>query len=382
MRHPTRKGLRTAFAGQGNRRLGTHCLSLIVLCCLFTPTWASTISGRVMNRSTDQPSYGDEVILYRVDRTMHEQARVISDQQGNFRFTTKDQVRYLIAVQHGNVIYHMSIMSGTLQLEVPVYDAVAKLEEVREDSDTLFFEAGSSRLNVTEFFVLSNTSIPARTLAGSNTFQFAVPAEATLNTVAVQPPDTLPSETKFWPYGKTGQYRIAYPIHPGVTKVRVKYSLPYPGSASFQPQVLRPVAAMALMVPESIQLTVDRPDIFVQSVKDNGLSVYIAKNLQPGRLSRLWLSAAGKFDNGSESEEGTPDASNFEASLPDFPPGTSSKQGVFADTTRTFLCFETPIVVIAVVIAIAMLRNRGELSARTGDQPNRVQTTSHGEDRL
>src|SRR5262249_38301503 len=155
----------------------------------------------------------------------------------------------------------------------------------------------------------------------------------TLDSVAVQPPETLPFETKSWRCRRPGQYRVAYPIRPGVTKVRVKYSLSYSGSFSFQPRVLRPVAAMALMVPKSLQLITDQPDIFQRTGKDNGLSVYMAKHLEPGRLPRFWLNSDGTFATAGTSPEETAAASDADLSLPGFFPEASSNQGFFADTT-------------------------------------------------
>src|SRR5262249_35135365 len=147
---------------------------------------------------------------------------------------------------------------------------------------------------------------------------------------------------------------------------------------SFQPQVLRPVAAMALMVPESMQLVTDRPDVFRQSGKDNGLSVYMAKHLDPGRPPRFWLSSAGQFETRGTSAEAPAAVSDLKASIPDYFPEASSKQGFFVGTTRTIiLCFETP-VVIALVIVIAMLRNRGDVSTRKGEEQNAIEAVGVG----
>jgi hypothetical protein len=333
----------------------------------------------VTNRTTGEPARDDEVILYRVSRSMHEEARARTSEHGDFHFDSRTGLRYLVAVRHQNVAYHTRTIRDGSRVEVSVYNAVATIEQVREDSDTLFFEVIPGTLKITEFLILSNTSSPPQTLTGKTTFQFATPADATLDSVAVQSPETLPFETRSWPSRQPGQYAIASPILPGVTKVRLKYSLPYAGSASFQPQVLRPVAATALMVPESMQLTTDQPDMFMYTGKDNGLSVYLAKFTEPGRLPRVWLRSRGAVATVGTSAEGTADGSEIEASLPDYLPEGSSNQGFFADTTRTvFLCFETPIVVIALVIVIAICRNRGDISTRKCEQQDGMQTAGPG----
>lgn len=361
------------------KRLAQRALYVGALCMCCTISWAMTIEGKVINRTTGEPTRGDEVILYRVDRSMHEEARARTNEHGDFRFDTRTGLRYLVAVRHQNVAYHTKTIGDGSRVEVNVYDAVAKIEQVREDSATLFFEVTPGTLKITEFFVLSNTSTPPRTLAGGSTFQFAVPGEATLDSVAVQPPETLPFETKSRPLRIPGQYWINSPIRPGVTKVRVKYSLPYSGTASFHPRVLRPVAAMALMIPESMRLSVDQPEMFTYTGKDVGLSVYMAKQMKPGRQPRLWVSSVGSLETtGTSAEDGTA-ASGLDASNADFLPGPSSNQGFLADTTRfVIVCFETPVLVIALVIVVAMLRERRQLSTQISQRRNGIESAGLG----
>jgi hypothetical protein len=379
MRHSKTTPFRRCWVGKTRRRLGQHALYVVVLCFLSMISWAARIDGEVVNLTTGEPARGDEVILYRVDRSMHEEAHARSGEHGEFHFDTHSDLRYLVAVRHQNVAYHTRTMNGASQPIVPVYNALANLEQIREDSDTLFFELSDGMLDVTEFFVLSNASTPPRTLAGRNTFQFSIPADATLDSVAVQPPETLPIETKCSSFRKPGQYGIAFPIRPGVTKVRVKYRLPYSASVLFQRQVLRPVTAMAFIVPETMQLISDRPGTFLQSGKDNGQSVYVAKQLEPGRLPRLWLNSANAVATTLASTEETAAGSDIEVPVPDFFPESPSKQGFFADTTRiVILCFETPVVVIALVIFIAMFRNRGDVSTRRSEARNAIEAVSVG----
>src|SRR5438270_2152960 len=64
------------------------------------------IEGRVVNSSVNQPSAGDDVVLYRVDRTMREMGRTKSDAKGSFRFEISSSFKYLVAVFHQNVSYH------------------------------------------------------------------------------------------------------------------------------------------------------------------------------------------------------------------------------------------------------------------------------------
>jgi hypothetical protein len=94
-----------------------------------------------------------------------------------------------------------------------------------------------------------------------------------------------------------------------------------------------------------------------------------------GRRPLVALGSPGAVATARTSAEETPDGSEIEASLPDSLPEASSNQGFFADVTRTvFLCFETPIVVIALVIIIGICRNRGGVSTRKHEELDGMQT--------
>ena len=155
-------------------------------------------------------------------------------------------------------------------------------------------------MKITEFFVLSNRSNPPQTLAANNTFDFVLPRQAALDSVAVQPPDTLPLRTSVSPHGHRGRYGVSYPIRPGVTKVRVVYHLPHSGKVSLTPTVLHPVAAMALMVPQSMRMVTGQPDAFAYHGEQNGLSVYVANYLRPGTSSTFSLSGTGRSNTSYE----------------------------------------------------------------------------------
>jgi hypothetical protein len=190
---------RTYRPGGKRTRLAQRALYVVALCFFSTTSWATTIDGKVTNRTTGEPARDDEVILYRVSRSMHEEARARTSEHGDFHFDSRTGLRHLVAVRHQNVAYHTKTVSDGSRVEV-------------------------------------------RTSA-----------------------------------------------------------------------------------------------------------------------------------------EGTADGSEIEASLPDSLPEGSSNQGFFADTTRTvFLCFETPIVVIALVIVIAICRNRGDISTRKCEQQDGMQTAGLG----
>ena len=260
---------------------------------LVYPCTAANIAGKVMNRSGNQPSGGDVVVLYRVDPVMREAARTQSQGDGTFHFENREAFRYLLAAFHQGVSYHTKTLSGAASVEISVYDASALPKQLREESDTLFLQPDDDVLKVTEFFVLANSSNPPRTVSAKRTFDFVVPPGAILDSTAVQPPETLPLLTKVSACGPPRQYCIAYPMRPGITKIRAVYHLPYSGSVSMAATLLRPVGELALMVPDSIRLDA-RNEIFHKRAMRGGFSAYLASHMPSGKSLRFRLSASNR----------------------------------------------------------------------------------------
>jgi hypothetical protein len=341
-----------------------------VLLTLFSSAVASTITGTVVNRTTDKPSAGDRVVLYRVDQTMREERQTVTDGQGIFRFEGRADARYLAAAFHQGVSYHSSITRGTSSLEISVFDTAASLRHVYEDSDTLFFESSGSTLAVTEFFVISNRSNPPRTLTGESTFDFSLPGNAMLDSVAVQPPSTLPHRTSVLPQWAPGRYGLAYPIRPGITKIRAVYHLSYSGNVSIAPVVLRPVESMAVKIPLPMRVSTGQSSVLKHRGEENGLSVYLAKNLRPGRSLTFTLAGFGQLSKATQAKpvvatKTFPPAFEYRQ---EFFPQSQSKQGFVGITNRTVaLYYEIPILLTALLTGIGALLHWRHASTRKAD---------------
>ncbi len=255
---------------------------------------ASDIVGKVVNRSRNRASAGDQVVLYRVGPTMQELARTKSMEDGSFRFENQSEAHYLVAAVHQKISYHTRTLTGSAPFEIFVYDAAQTPNGVLEQSNTLFLQADNGQLRVTEFFVVENRSNPPRTWAGNQTFTFRLPPGAVLDSTAIQPPETLPLLAEPSSCGAPGQYCIAYPIHPGITKVRAVYHLRYSGSATIAPTLLRPVHEMAVMVPDSIHFEARTAGVFQNRGAHNGLTMYLATRVRPGQSLEFRLSAGNR----------------------------------------------------------------------------------------
>ena len=182
----------------------------LLLLFLSSASEASSVVGRVINRSQNRPSAGDDVVLYSVDQTMHEIARTQSGPDGSFQFENPKNISYLVAAFHQGVSYHTKTLHGDGPVEVTVYDAAQNVSGILDGSHTLFVHPENREVGITEFALISNQSSPPRTLAGIQTFKFVLPDHATLDSTLVQPPGTLPLRVKASP---CGQRNHAVPAH-------------------------------------------------------------------------------------------------------------------------------------------------------------------------
>lgn len=338
---------------------------------------ASTITGTVINRTTNKPSAGDRVVLYRVAQTMHDEQQAVSDGRGAFRFKGREGANYLVAAFHHAVSYHTGVTNGISPLEISVFDTARGLRGVSEDSDTLFFESDGSTLAITEFFVIFNRSSPPRTLAGERTFDFALPKNAVLDSVAVHPPSTLPHRTSVLLQQSPPRYGIAYPMRPGITKVRVLYHVPYSGSISIAPSVLRPVESLAVKVPPSMQVNTRQENVLEYAGEDNGLSVYVARDLWPGRSPVFTLAGGEQLSNIDqakapvETTQFLPVTDSTQVSCPQ----RQSKREFVGITNRALtLYYEIPVLFTALLIGIGAFVQRYGGATRNGHSISRART--------
>ena len=212
---------------------------------------------------------------------MHEVMRAKTDVHGAFRFEASTGAQYLVAAIHDKISYHTALLMGSGTARVLVYDAASRLAAVHESSSTLYPELEGSGLKVTQFFVVSNLSVPART---QNTpFSFELPKNAVLVSAAVQPQETLPFLVKASTCGGQDQYCIASPIRPGETKVRVIYRLGFHAGVPITLPLLHPVNQVLVELLESLQLQSDAHGVFQNQSAQDGLSAYSVDCLQQCR---------------------------------------------------------------------------------------------------
>ena len=276
--------------------------------CLLMTAWlmvgsvslASTITGSVMNLSRNLPSSGDDVVLYRVDKSMHEVMRTKTDGNGAFRLEGPTGAQYLVAAIHDKISYHTAALMGSEPARVLVYDAVSRLAAVRESSTTLYPVLMGHWLKITQFFVLSNASVPARTL--TTPFSFELPKNASLISAAVQPPGTLPFLINATACGGRDQYCIASAIRPGETRVRIIYHLDFHAGVSITLPLPHSVNQVLVKTPESLHLQSKAKAVFRNQGAPDGLSIYSVDGLRAGHALSFALSTSTSKATGTNGE--------------------------------------------------------------------------------
>ena len=269
---------------------------------------AQNITGTVINRTTGQPSAGDEVTLLSLSQGMQEVGSTKSDAQGKFSLAAPaDQgVPHMVRVTHGGVNYFPQggpLMPGATTAQITVYDAAKNLDGLSQTVEVDRYEAQGDQLQGIMLFAIRNESKPPRTLDADQTFEFVLPAGATLDQGMAKSPGGQPLNVPPTETATKGGYAFGFPLKPGETQFQVSYHMPYKGEASFAPKPLADVQHFVVMTPQGMTFAPKRHERY-QSMPDNsGASVMVATNVKAGEDLSFALSGTGQF-----SAEGQPAA--------------------------------------------------------------------------
>ena len=271
-------------------------LSAIALFLLFVPAApaSNTIAGSVRNPSRGEPAAGDDVILFRLRPTMHDEAHAKTDAQGQFVLRARDSGGpYLVRVVHQNVNYDTAASVGDT-LSVSVFDAAADVPDVKATVEMLRAGAQGKLLHVSDMYEVENTSTPPMTQAGPHTFEVDLPPNARLDSVLAAGPEKLVTMISATPVsGDPGHYRVNFPLRPGATRFAFNYDLPYNGHAAFQIRHAYPVQQLVVMIPSTMQFFSPSSRFQKLPSGDDNYRVLAMNQLEEGDGPRFELSGAG-----------------------------------------------------------------------------------------
>ena len=311
----------TTFSFDTMRRVSV-ILAISFAVTFVTGAAAETISGSISNKTSNQPSAGDDVVLLKLSEGMQEAARTKSDARGKFTLAVPaDGGQHLVRVTHQGVNYFKPAPAGTTSVELDVYDAGKQVQGVAGRADILRVQTENGQLEVTELFVLQNNSTPPRTQMSDRSFEFTLPAGAVVDSSLAAGPGGMPVTSAPVPTGEKNHYAYVFPIRPGETKFQMSYHLPYSGSFSFQPQMLTPMEDVVVMLPKSMTFKGDA-SLFASSGEEKGMTIFVAHNLPAGKQIAFSVSGTGQIPRDAQDDAGDGQQNaNAGQSVPDNRPG-------------------------------------------------------------
>ena len=273
-----------------------HPLALAAGLALPLSVSAATISGTVIDRTTNKPAAGDTVVLLNLTQGMQESAHTTVDAQGHYSFNVPSSSgMHLVKVEHDKASYYGPVPPNTSTVNVDVYDVATKVSDVHVYADVIRAETNQQGLEVTESFFVHNDSKPPRTQYGPEAFDFYLPPGAVLEGATATGPggmavDDMPTALK-----QKDHYAFVFPVRPGETRFQVGYHLPYSGAIDLRTHVSIPTDNFAVMMPVSMSLsgTAFRP--LTGSANQPGTQTYLATNVTPGKPVAFTISGNGSM---------------------------------------------------------------------------------------
>ena len=282
------------------RVLTVVTLSLLLVTIAGSAAFAQNITGTVTNGTTGKPAAGDEVTLLSLSQGMQEVGSTKTDAQGKFTLAapTDTGAPHMVRATHNGVNYFPQggpLMPGATTAQITVYDSAKKIDGLSQTVEVDRYEAQGDQLQGIALFAIRNESKPPRTLDADQTFEFVLPAGATVDQGMAKSPGGQPLNMPPTETATKGRYAYSFPLKPGETQFQVGYHVPYKGAASFAPKPLAEVQHFVVMTPPGITFAPKDKQRF-QSMPDNsGASVMVATNVKPGEDLSFTLSGSGQF---------------------------------------------------------------------------------------
>ncbi len=281
---------------------------------------ADTITGTVINKTTNKPAAGDDVVLIRLQQGMQEASRTKADSRGRFTLDVPEKGIHLVRVTHDKANYFRPAPEGTQSVEVEVYDAAVKVAGVTGEADVMRIQTDENGkgLRVVENFFVKNASTPPRTQFSDRPFEFYLPEGAVVEGSAALGPGGMPVQAAPVPLGDANHFAFIFPIRPGETRFQITYRLPYGGSFKFAPRTLMPTDTIAVMMPKSMTFKGGASTPFTPVTDDTNAQTLVARNVAPSQALDFTVSGTGQLprDSGAAAEAGQGNTGAADASAP------------------------------------------------------------------
>jgi 5-hydroxyisourate hydrolase-like protein (transthyretin family) len=259
--------------------------------------FAESITGTVINKTTNKPAAGDDVVLIQLAQGMQEASRTKTDSHGRFTLDVPTAGMHLVRVTHDKAAYFRPAPPGTQSIEVEVYNAAAKVEGVTGEADVMRIQTDASgkKLDVVENFFIKNDSNPPKTQFSPKSFEFYLPAGAIVQGSAALGPGSMPVKASPVPLEDSNHYAFVFPIRPGETRFQITYNLPYNDSFKFTPRVTMPTDTIAIMMPKSMTFAAGPSTSYSPVTEETTAQTYVARNATPSQPLDFTLSGTGQL---------------------------------------------------------------------------------------
>ena len=283
-------------------------------------SFAESLTGTVINATTNKPAAGDDVILIKLGQGMEEAGRVKADAKGRFTLELEStSVPHLVRVVHQGVTYHRMAPPGSTSVEVQVYDVVQKVQGLSITADVMRFQAQGNELQGIRLFAVDNKSNPPRTQMTDKSFEFYLPEGAIVDSGEAQTAGGQPLNLAPVPQVDKNRYSFVFPLRPGETQFQVSFHMAYSGDSSIDPKLLYPAQHFVVMLPKSMQFAASSGSNFktMQNPRDPDTTVAVASNVQAGQMLGFKISGTGVMSDGGQQEgESAPGPSQGRDSRP------------------------------------------------------------------
>ena len=206
-----------------------------VLCILAVPLGAqqAEIRGRVVEKSSNRSVPGQRVDLVSIHEGMRTVHTFVTDGEGRFSIaegeTLADGV-YLLNLFYKRVRYDVPLTLSSGRAEetvIEVYDTTESPDAVRVRQVQILLQARGQKIQVQEAYEMENRGNRVFS-APTGTFSIRLdPATSLVPTITATGVMNLPIPQDPEPTGEAGEFRIFYPLKPGITVVHVSYEGDY-----------------------------------------------------------------------------------------------------------------------------------------------------------
>ncbi len=288
------------------KRLRTKLSGLALLLLSAAYAFAVPVSGVVMNRTTNKPAAGDDVVLLAI-AGMQEIQHVKTDSKGRFTLDVPGDGFHLVRVTHDKANYFSPVTPNATSIDVDVFTAAPQVAGVTLDADVMRIQTdpGGSSLRVVEHFFEKNASTPPETLNSDHSFEFYLPAGAVVEGAAAKAPSGLAVQVPVQPLGDPNHYGIAFPVRPGESEFQVTYRLPYSGSMEFKPRPAMDTDTLAVMMPKSMSFKPGQGTPYSPVTEELGAQTYVARNVHPSQPLSFTVGGSGELPRDTPAPDGS-----------------------------------------------------------------------------